>query len=60
MPYLRCPNCGLLAHVTTTDQTPVVHCPRCRALQHQKQLEPLEQSLQTLTPAPEQGPQTTP
>jgi hypothetical protein len=45
MPYLRCHNCGLLAHVIASDDTTVIHCPRCRALHQQIQLTPLEESL---------------
>jgi uncharacterized paraquat-inducible protein A len=45
MPYLRCPSCGLLAHLTATDETAAIHCPRCRAIQQDIQLEPLEESL---------------
>jgi uncharacterized paraquat-inducible protein A len=54
MPYLRCPSCGLLAHVTATDDTTVIHCPRCRAAQQHSRLGPLEDSLQKLSAPPEQ------
>jgi phage FluMu protein Com len=44
VPYFRCPGCGLLAHVATEDSA-AINCPRCRALQHQVQLLPVEESL---------------
>jgi hypothetical protein len=49
MPYLRCPNCGLLAHVVATADTPPIHCPRCRAIHHETRLTPLEDSLRDLS-----------
>jgi uncharacterized paraquat-inducible protein A len=50
MPYLRCPNCGLLAHVVATGHTAVTHCPRCRARQQQQhRLTPVEESLEHLS-----------
>jgi uncharacterized paraquat-inducible protein A len=52
MPYLRCPNCGLLAHVLAADPSTVVHCPRCRALPRQIELAPLEESLRSLSATP--------
>jgi phage FluMu protein Com len=52
MPYLRCPTCGLLAHAT--ENSAVIHCPRCRAAQKQIQLTPVEESLSHLSAAPEQ------
>jgi len=42
MPYLSCPHCGMLAHVAT-DRGVVIQCPRCRALQREVRLVPLEQ-----------------
>jgi uncharacterized paraquat-inducible protein A len=54
MPYLRCPTCSLLAHVVETDHSPVIHCPRCRALHQEVRLAPLEESLRHLSPPPEQ------
>jgi|Tabmets5t2r1_1033131.scaffolds.fasta_scaffold04211_6 hypothetical protein len=44
MPYLRCPGCGLLAHVHEIDQA-AIHCPRCRTDEQSNVLQPLEQSL---------------
>jgi phage FluMu protein Com len=44
MPYVRCPGCGLLAHVLVTDH-PAIHCPRCRTDERHIVLEPLEESL---------------
>jgi tRNA(Ile2) C34 agmatinyltransferase TiaS len=54
MPYLRCPICSLLAHVTAAGDTTVIHCPRCRAAQRQSRLRPVEHSLEQLTEPPEQ------
>jgi uncharacterized paraquat-inducible protein A len=56
MPYLRCSNCGLLAHVIEGDHTGMIHCPRCRAHEKQIQLAPLEESLRLSAGAPEQQP----
>ena len=53
MPYLRCPTCGLLAHVSAIDHTTVIHCPRCRAAQQQSRLSPVEESLEHVSPEPE-------
>jgi uncharacterized paraquat-inducible protein A len=53
MPYLRCPSCGLLAHVLVIDQMVAIHCPRCRAVQKESRLEPLEQSLGAFSQSPE-------
>jgi hypothetical protein len=45
MPYMRCPSCGLLAHVTR-DGAADIDCARCRsALEKQVQMLPLEESL---------------
>jgi len=44
MPYFRCPNCALLAHVPGHDPTAIA-CPRCRALSREEQLRPVEESL---------------
>jgi phage FluMu protein Com len=45
MPYMRCPSCGLLAHVTR-DGSAEIECARCRsALEKQVQMLPLEESL---------------
>jgi phage FluMu protein Com len=52
MPYLRCPSCGLLAHIGAPADTAVIHCPRCRAIQKQIQLAPLEESLEHVSVAP--------
>jgi uncharacterized paraquat-inducible protein A len=46
MPDLRCPDCGLLAHLVATDAPAAIHCPRCRALAREVQLAPLEDPLQ--------------
>ena len=54
MPYLKCPNCGLLAHVIATNHTALIHCPRCRALQQNIQLTPLEDRRRHLSGSPEQ------
>jgi phage FluMu protein Com len=52
MPYFRCPSCGLLAHVNG-DHTAAIHCARCRALQKDVRLLPLEQSLKQIDRPPE-------
>jgi uncharacterized paraquat-inducible protein A len=44
MPYLRCPNCGLLAHVIPAAHAHVLNCPRCRAHEQEIPLAPLEDS----------------
>jgi Zn-finger nucleic acid-binding protein len=56
MPYLRCPSCGLLAHVLVNDDTAVIHCPRCRAVQQDIRLEPLEKSLRQVGGGADQPP----
>jgi uncharacterized paraquat-inducible protein A len=53
MPYLRCPTCGLLAHVTAIDHATVIHCPRCRGAQRHSRLSPLEEPVEDLSAAPE-------
>ena len=45
MPYLRCPNCGQLAHIASEGPA-AIGCPRCRALHKDVELLPVEQSLQ--------------
>jgi uncharacterized paraquat-inducible protein A len=60
MPYLRCPSCGLLAHLTATDETAAIHCPRCRAIQQDIRLEPLEESLGQVETAPGSHPKPLP
>jgi phage FluMu protein Com len=60
MPYLRCPNCGLLAHTRATADTAVIHCPRCRAIQRQIQLAPLEESLEHVSAPPAPDPEPSP
>jgi uncharacterized paraquat-inducible protein A len=52
MPYLRCPNCGLLAHVITTAHAGALGCPRCRSHDREIRLTPLEESLRSLSPRP--------
>jgi Zn-finger nucleic acid-binding protein len=52
MPYLRCPNCGLLAHMMATAEADVVHCPRCRGGEEEFQLAPLEESLRHVSAPP--------
>jgi hypothetical protein len=42
MPYLRCPSCGLLAHVPGEEP---VQCSRCRSFGRHALLLPLEESL---------------
>jgi hypothetical protein len=50
MPYLRCPNCGLLAHIATGGGA-AIECSRCRAgLGKDVRLLPLEESLRHLDP----------
>jgi hypothetical protein len=45
MPYMRCPSCGLLAHVTRNGSADM-ECARCRsALDKHVQMLPLEESL---------------
>jgi uncharacterized paraquat-inducible protein A len=56
MPYLRCPNCGLLAHVIPTAHSDELHCPRCRAHEQEVGLTPVEESLRLLSPPPEEFP----
>ena len=51
MPYVRCPSCGLLAHMATDGSAPV-NCPRCRALQQDVQLLPVEESLRLAQDSP--------
>jgi phage FluMu protein Com len=55
MPYMRCPGCGLLAHMGT-DGSPPVYCPRCKALQHEVRLRPVEESLRLDHQAPAESP----
>jgi hypothetical protein len=55
MPYFRCPVCGLLAHVTTNDSTPIP-CSRCRAPKRAAQLIPLDESLRRVGGATEGNP----
>jgi hypothetical protein len=43
--------------VGATSDTPAIHCPRCRALQNQIQLAPLEESLEHLSAPLEQHPE---
>jgi phage FluMu protein Com len=43
MPYLKCPSCSQLAHVST-DHVAAIHCPRCRALQKDVRLLPLDEA----------------
>jgi uncharacterized paraquat-inducible protein A len=56
MPYLRCPNCGLLAHVIATAHADVLNCPRCRAHEQEIRLTPLEESLRHRSSPPEGHP----
>jgi hypothetical protein len=35
MPYFRCPDCGLLAHIVWRGPA-AVHCSRCRARQREQ------------------------
>jgi uncharacterized paraquat-inducible protein A len=56
MPYLRCSNCGLLAHVIPADHIAVAHCPRCRTREKQVPLATLEDSLRFPLGSPEQEP----
>jgi hypothetical protein len=44
MPYLRCPNCALLAHLPSLDPTAIA-CPRCHGLSTEQQRQPVEASL---------------
>jgi uncharacterized paraquat-inducible protein A len=60
MPYLRCPNCGLLAHVIADAHSHVLNCPRCRAGEQEFRLAPLEDSLRHPSPPPEASPKMTP
>jgi phage FluMu protein Com len=57
MPYLRCPRCGLLAHVLATAHTEEVHCPRCCAHEQQIRLTPLEESLRHIYTPPREHPE---
>jgi phage FluMu protein Com len=45
VPYYRCPSCGMLAHIAGDGAAPIT-CPRCRAIQKEVQLLPVEESLQ--------------
>jgi phage FluMu protein Com len=53
MPYLRCPNCGLLAHLIAGAHNAELHCPRCRAIQQQIGMVVVEESPRYLSTAPE-------